>query len=59
METVEFYAAPEDRNLTSYIMEHHQRGNHGNGLIIAQMTETFRMPKDFTAWIYLESDLTG
>jgi beta-mannosidase len=53
METVEFYAAPEDRNLTSYIMEHHQRGNHGNGLIIAQMTDTFRMPKDFTAWIYL------
>jgi beta-mannosidase len=53
METIEFYAAPEDRNLTSYIMEHHQRGNHGNGLIIAQMTETFRMPKDFPAWIYL------
>jgi beta-mannosidase len=53
METIEYYTAPEDRNLTSYIMEHHQRGNHGNGLIIAQMTETFRMPKDFTAWIYL------
>jgi beta-mannosidase len=53
METIEAYAAPEDRNLTSYIMEHHQRGNHGNGLIIAQMTDTFRMPKDFTAWIYL------
>ena len=53
LETVEFYAAPEDRNLTSYIMEHHQRGNHGNGLIIAQMTDTFRMPENFTAWIYL------
>jgi beta-mannosidase len=53
METVEFYAAPEERNLTSYIMEHHQRGNHGNGLIIAQMTDTFRMPENFTAWIYL------
>ena len=53
METVEFYTAPEDRNLTSYIMEHHQRGNHGNGLIIAQMTDTFRMPENFTGWIYL------
>ena len=53
METIEFYTTPEDRNLTSYIMEHHQRGNHGNGLIIAQMTETFQMPKDFQAWIYL------
>jgi len=53
METIEFYAQPGERNLTSYVMEHHQRGNHGNGLIIAQMTDTFRMPKDFTAWIYL------
>ena len=53
METIEYYAEPGDRNLTSYIMEHHQRGNHGNGLIIAQMTDTFRMPKDFTAWIFL------
>jgi len=53
METVEFYTAPEDRNLTSSIMEHHQRGNHGNGLIIAQMTDTFRMPENFTGWIYL------
>lgn len=53
METVEFYTSPNDRNLTSYIMEHHQRGNHGNGLIIAQMTDTFRMPENFTAWIYL------
>jgi len=57
IETVEFYTQPEDRNLTSYIMEHHQRGNHGNGLIIAQMTETFRMPKDFEAWIYLSQVL--
>ncbi|MBN1665617.1 MAG: glycoside hydrolase family 2 protein [Anaerolineales bacterium] len=53
METVECYAPPAQRNLTSYIMEHHQRGNHGNGLIIAQMTDTFRMPVDFSGWIYL------
>jgi beta-mannosidase len=53
METIQFYTHPEDRNLTSYVMEHHQRGNHGNGLIIAQMTDIFRMPKGFRAWIYL------
>jgi beta-mannosidase len=57
METIEFYTQPADRNLTSYIMEHHQRGNHGNGLIIAQMTDTFRMPKDFYGWIYLSNIL--
>lgn len=53
METVESYAALEDRNPISYIMEHHQRGRHGNGLIIAQMTDAFRMPVSFTGWIYL------
>ena len=28
-------------------MEHHQRSGSGNGLMIGQMTDTFRMPKDF------------
>lgn len=56
-ETIEFYTKPEDRNLTSYIMEHHQRGNHGNGLIIAQMTDLYQMPKDFYSWIYLSNIL--
>ena len=56
-ETIEVYTKPEDRNLTSYIMEHHQRGNHGNGLIIAQMTDLYQMPKDFYSWIYLSNIL--
>ncbi len=53
LDTINFYAEEADRNMTSYIMEHHQRGNHGNGLILAQMTATFRMPKDFAALVYL------
>jgi beta-mannosidase len=51
--TIQTYAAPEDMNLTSYIMEHHQRSWVGNGLIAAQMTDTFRMPKDFESLVYL------
>jgi beta-mannosidase len=39
--------------MTSYIMEHHQRSGSGNGLMIAQMTDTFRMPKDFPSLAYL------
>lgn len=53
METVKTYAQPKDWNMTSYIMEHHQRNGSGNGLIIGQMTDTFRMPKDFDALTYL------
>jgi beta-mannosidase len=51
--TVQTYAAPEDQNMTSYIMEHHQRSGSGNGLMVGQMTDTFRMPKDFEALVYL------
>jgi beta-mannosidase len=51
--TIQTYAAPEDQNMTSYIMEHHQRSGSGNGLMIAQMTDTFRMPKDFQSLAYL------
>ena len=51
--TIQAYAAPEDWNLTSYVMEHHQRSWVGNGLMIAQMADTFRMPKDFESLVYL------
>ena len=51
--TIQTYAEPKDQNMTSYIMEHHQRSGSGNGLMIAQMTDTFRMPKDFQALVYL------
>jgi len=39
--------------MTSYIMEHHQRSGSGNGLMVAQMTDTFRMPNDFASLVYL------
>jgi len=53
LETVKTYAEPKDWNMTSYIMEHHQRNASGNGLMIGQMTDTFRMPKDFSSLVYL------
>jgi beta-mannosidase len=53
LKTIATYAEPADWNMTSYIMEHHQRSGSGNGLMIAQMTDTFRMPKDFSALVYL------
>jgi len=53
LKTIQTYAEPEDQNMTSYIMEHHQRSPAGNGLMISQMTDTFRMPKDFQSLVYL------
>jgi beta-mannosidase len=53
LETVVTYAEEKDWNMTSYIMEWHQRSGSGNGLMIGQMTDTFRMPKDFPSLVYL------
>jgi beta-mannosidase len=53
LETIASYAVREDWNMTSYIMEHHQRSGSGNGLMVAQMTDTFRMPNGFPSLVYL------
>ena len=52
LQTVASYARPSDWNMTSYIMEHHQRNRSGNGKIIAYMTDHYRMPKDFQSLVY-------
>jgi beta-mannosidase len=51
--TIQTYAEPKDQNMTSYVMEHHQRSGSGNGLMIGQMTDTFRMPNSFESLVYL------
>jgi beta-mannosidase len=53
LDTIRTYAGEADWNMTSYIMEHHQKNAAGNGLMIAQMTENYRMPKDFPALVYM------
>jgi beta-mannosidase len=51
--TIRTYAQEADFNLTSYIMEHHQKNASGNALMIAQMADQFQMPVDFPALVYL------
>lgn len=51
--TIATYAEPRDWNMTSYIMEHHQRNPAGNGKIITSLTDHFRLPKDFAGLVYL------
>lgn len=46
--------APQDQlNLTSQIMEHHQRNEEGNSIIIEMFTRYFRMPSSFKKQLYL------
>jgi beta-mannosidase len=53
IETVKDYTPANQLNITSYVMELHQRSWKGNTTIVIQMTDSFRMPKDFSSMIYL------
>jgi beta-mannosidase len=53
IKTIKTFTAPADRNLTSYVMEHRQRSGPGNRVILSQMLDTFRLPKDFSSLAYL------
>jgi beta-mannosidase len=51
--TIRTYAQEADWNMTSYIMEQHQKNASGNSLMVGQMLDTFRLPKDFASLVYL------
>ena len=53
LRTIATFAEPLDWNITSYIMEHHQRSPIGNEKIILYMLDHFRLPKDFPGLVYL------
>ncbi len=55
--TIRTYADEADWNMTSYIMERHQKNASGNSLMVGQMLDTFRLPQDFSALVYLSGIL--
>jgi beta-mannosidase len=55
--TIRTYADEADWNMTSYIMEQHQKNASGNSLMVGQMLDTFRFPKDFASMVYLSMAL--
>jgi|688.fasta_scaffold93636_2 beta-mannosidase len=50
---VERYTAPGDRNITSPVMERHQRSGIGNAVIMHYLLDWYRMPVGFenTLWL--------
>lgn len=55
--TIRTYAEEAEWNMTSYIMERHQKNDRGNALMVAQMLDIFRLPKDFDSLVYLSLTL--
>ncbi|TDO84629.1 beta-mannosidase [Halanaerobium saccharolyticum] len=57
--TVYGYTEPEDRNITSYVMEHHQRSGIGNTTIMQYMLDWFKLPEGFDNVIWASQILQG
>lgn len=57
--TVATYTVPDDRNITSFIMEHHQRSLIGNSTIVHYMTDWYRLPTSFDHMLWLSQILQG
>jgi beta-mannosidase len=58
-QTVRGYTAPQDRNVTTYVMEHHQRSGIGNAVIMQYMLDWFRLPTEFDMTLWLSQILQG
>ena len=56
---VSTYTAAEDRNITSYVMEHHQRSGIGNTVILQYMLDWYRMPVGFDNALWLSQIQQG
>ncbi|MEN6480267.1 MAG: glycoside hydrolase family 2 protein, partial [Anaerolineales bacterium] len=57
--TVYSYTEPQDRNITSWVMEHHQRSGIGNTTIMKYLCDWFRLPCSFEMNLWLTQILQG
>ncbi|MFA5467322.1 MAG: glycoside hydrolase family 2 protein, partial [Candidatus Izemoplasmatales bacterium] len=53
LETVKTFAEPEDFNIFSKVMEHHQKNSTANSKILVYIGMMFRYPKDFSSLLYV------
>ncbi len=59
MDVVRRFAAPEDMNIASPVMESHQKNAGGNARIAATMFRYFRFPSSFEDFVYLSQVQQG
>ena len=53
LETIRSFADEGSLNVTSPVMEHHQRHPRGNSIITEMLTRYFRVPEGFESFVYL------
>jgi len=57
LDTVKTFADPGEWNVTSYMMEQHQKHGTANEIILYYLAQMFRLPKNFEMMIYVSQIL--
>lgn len=57
--TVRKYVSEDERNVTSRVMEHHQRSGIGNQTIVHYILEWFRLPTEFKKLLWVSQITQG
>ena len=57
METVRRFADESEWNISSHVMDYHQRSPVGNAVILSQMADNFLLPPDFARQVWLSGVL--
>ena len=58
-QSVRAFTEPDDENITSYVMEYHQRSPSGNSKIMHYLLDWFRLPTSFDMTLWLSQILQG
>jgi beta-mannosidase len=53
LDTIATFARPEEHDLRSSVLLHHQRSAGGNDKMVYYLTDRFRLPRDFADMVYL------
>ena len=53
METIRKFCPPDQMNISSPVMDHHQRNYRSNAAILGMFGKYFRMPESFSKFVYL------
>lgn len=59
LKTIASCTLPRDRNLTSWVMEHHQRSGVGNAAIVRYLLDWFQLPGSFPMLVHVSQILQG
>ena len=59
LKTINYFCKPEDQNIDSEVINHHQKASLGNKNVLKYILMHFKAPKDFTSFVMSSQIMAG